>query len=68
MRKLVILAVIIISGLATVGCRPKDAHEIYTERMSRRSFQVDKRAIVDDIHANILLDERPSHLTFFLTE
>jgi len=68
MRRLVILAVILISGLATVGCRPKDAHEIYTERMTRRSFQVDKRAIVDDIHANILMDERPSHLTFFIAE
>ena len=68
MRKLVILAIILISGLATVGCRPKDAHEIYTERMSHRSFQVDKRAIVDDIHVNILMDERPSHLTFFIAE
>ncbi|NIA20711.1 MAG: hypothetical protein GWP05_01815 [Anaerolineaceae bacterium] len=68
MRKLVILAVILVSGLATVGCRPKDAHQIYTERMSRRSYQVDQRAIVDDIHANILLDERPSHLTFFIAE
>ena len=68
MRKLVILAVLLISGLATVGCRPKDAHEIYTERMSRRSFQVDKQAFIDDIHANLLLDERPSHLTFFIAE
>ncbi|MBN2583467.1 MAG: hypothetical protein JXL80_10390 [Planctomycetes bacterium] len=68
MRKLAILAVILVSGLATVGCGPKDSHQIYTERMSRQSYQADKRAIVDDIHSSILMDERPTHLSFFLNE
>ncbi|HOI57039.1 MAG TPA: hypothetical protein PLP01_17440 [Phycisphaerae bacterium] len=69
MRTLVILAVLLVSSVAMVGCGgPKDSHQIYTERMSRRSNMADKRAIVDDFHSSILMDERPSHLTFFINE
>ena len=68
MRKLVISAVLVLSGLGLFGCQPKDSHEIWVERQSRLSWQVDSRGFVDDIHSSLLLDERPSHLTFFIQE
>ena len=34
--------------------------------MMQRSCLVDSYAIVDDIHANILMDDRPTHLSFFV--
>jgi len=69
MRTIVILAVLVVMAAGLVGCGgTRDAHQLYTERMSRLSWQADSRSIVDDVHVNILMDERPSHLSFYYQE
>lgn len=65
MRKLLLLALMTVAAVAASGCR-SDAHKQYTRRMMQRSFLVDSYAICDDIHANILMDDRPTHLSFFV--
>ena len=66
MQKLIIVAVLVGVFVGMVGCGPKDSHQIYTERVRRHTAQADWRSLIDDVNTNLLMDERPSHLSFFI--
>lgn len=68
MRKLIVLAVLVVIGLGMAGCGPKDAHEMYIDRNLRITQQADSRSLIDDIQTNWLMDDRPSHLSFFVQD
>jgi len=68
MRTFVILTLLVALGLGLAGCGTKDAHALYTERMSNLTVQTDRRALVDDIHSAWLMDDRPSHLSSYPQE
>jgi hypothetical protein len=68
MRKLIVLVVLVAMGLGLAGCSHKDAHQMYTERNIRLTYQADCRSLVDDIQWNITYDARPSHMSFFIQE
>jgi hypothetical protein len=68
MRKLIVLAVLVVIGVGLTGCAQKDAHQLYTERNVRLTYQADARSLVDDIVWDITYDSRPSHLSFFSQE
>lgn len=68
MRKLIMVAVLVTVAMGLVGCGPKDAHQLYTERNARLTYQADSRSLVDDIVWDITYDSRPSHLSFFAQE
>ena len=68
MRKLVISAAVATVGLfALAGCAASDPHEVYMERQSHLTYEVDKHVIVEGIH-NILMDDKPTHLSPFINE
>jgi len=67
MRKMIVLVVLVVLGLGLAGCAPKDAHELYIERNARLAWQADSRSLVDDLQM-VLLDDRASHLSFFVQE
>jgi hypothetical protein len=64
----VILTLLVALGLGLVGCAQKDAHALYTERMSRLTWEADARSMVDDFHSAWLMDDRPSHLSQYAQE
>lgn len=68
MRKLILVAVLVTLSMALVGCGPKDAHQLHTERNIRLTYQADSRSLIDDIVWDITYDARPSHLSFFAQE
>ena len=68
MRTLIILTVLVALGLGMLGCAPKDAHEMYLQRNTRLVYQADSRSLLDDLQKNVLMDDRPSHLSFFVQE
>ena len=68
MRRLVILAVLVVIGLGLAGCGKPDAHDQYISRQMRQSLAVDKRALAWDVHNVFLMDTRPSHLSYFVDE
>ena len=67
MRKVIVLVVLVAIGLALAGCAPKDAHQLYMERNARLAYQADSRSLVEDLQM-VLMDSRPSHLSFFIQE
>jgi hypothetical protein len=67
MRKLVISAAVATVGLfALAGCA-NDPHGVYMERQSHLTAEVDKHVFVEGIH-NVLMDDRPTHLSPFINE
>lgn len=68
MRQLIVLAVLVVIGLALAGCAPRDSHEAYLRRNIRLTQQADWRSLWDDMQVNIAMDNRPSHLSFFIQE
>ena len=68
MRILVVVAVLVSLGCFLGGCGAKDAHQLYMERMSNLAWNADARSMQDDIQTDILLDSRPSHLSFYAQE
>ena len=68
MRMLVVLAIVLTFGIGVTGCASKDAHQLYTERMSQLSVQADLRGAVDDFHKHVLMDDTPSHLNDYAQE
>lgn len=72
MRKLVISAAVATVGLFSLAgccCGPnnQDPHEVYMERQSNLTYEVDKHVFVEGIH-NVLQDDRPTHLSPFINE
>ena len=67
MRKVTVLLVLVAIGLAVAGCAPKDAHQLYMERNARLAYQADSRSLVEDLQM-VLMDDRSSHLSFFVQE
>lgn len=68
MRKVIVVAVLVLVAVGVVGCGPKDAHQLHTERNINLSWQADARSLVDDVQWNVTYDARPSHTSFFNQE
>ena len=68
MRKLVISAAVATVGLfALGGCGAPDPHEAYFQHQSQLTMEVDKHVFMEGVH-NILMDDRPTHLSQFINE
>ena len=68
MRKLAISAAVATVGLfALAGCAANDPHEVYMDRQSHLSYEVDKHVFMEGVH-NLLMDDRPTHLSPFINE
>ncbi len=68
MRKLAISAAVATVGLfALSGCGAPDPHEAYMAHQSQLTYEVDKHVFMEGVH-NILMDDRPTHLSYFINE
>jgi len=69
MRNLAISAVVATVGLfALAGCAaPNDPHEAYFQHQSQLTADVDKHVFMEGVH-NILMDDKPTHLSPFINE